>query len=155
MSQNRDQVTVQRQIPAPANVIFDLLADPARHVEIDGSGEVRNSRGGSSRLKLGDTFGMDMKQGLPYVIRNVVIEFEEDRLITWQSLAQKPFDKFVTGRTWSYRLEPNEGGTLVSETWDISTEAWPARAGVRRLAGKTRKNMAKTLETIERVVAVG
>ena len=36
----RNLVTVQRLIPAPAAAIFDLLADPSRHPQIDGSGTV-------------------------------------------------------------------------------------------------------------------
>ena len=36
-----DVVTVDRTIPAPAEAIFELLADPSRHSDIDGSGTVR------------------------------------------------------------------------------------------------------------------
>lgn len=145
-----DQVTVQRRIEAPAEAIFDLLADPARHHDIDGSGTVTKSRStGERRLGLGDSFGMDMNWGVAYSTKNVVTEFEEDRRIAWQTLAPAPLDKLMTGRTWRYELEPVEGGTIVRETWDISTEAWPARPFVRRLAGLTRRNMEATLARIE------
>ena len=149
-----DTVTVQRLIAAPAEVIFDLLADPARHHEIDGSGTVvapRSKR--ERRLSLGDSFGMDMDWKVKYATKNVVTEFEEGRRIAWQTLAPSPLDKLFTGRTWRYELEPTEGGTIVRETWDISTEAAPGRPVVRRLAGMTRKNMERTLERIEQVVA--
>ena len=33
-----DVVSVERLIPAPASEIFDLIADPNRHRDIDGSG---------------------------------------------------------------------------------------------------------------------
>ena len=59
----RDVATVERLIHAPAEKIFDLLADPARHAEIDGSGTVRTPVDGSRRLKKGDKFGMSMHMG--------------------------------------------------------------------------------------------
>ena len=151
----RNLVTVQRLIPAPAAAIFDLLADPSRHPQIDGSGTViAPTSAGSRRLGLGDTFGMSMKLGVPYSTRNVVVEFEPDRLIAWQTLAAAPLDKVVTGRVWRYELEPVEGDTIVRETWDISREAPLSRPVVRRMmAASTRENMARTLERIASVVA--
>ena len=94
-----DSISVSRVVPAPAAAIFALLADPSRHPEIDGSGTVVAPRSpGSRTLRLGDTFGMSMRMGLPYSTRNVVIELEPDRLIAWQTLAAAPFDRVVTGR---------------------------------------------------------
>jgi uncharacterized protein YndB with AHSA1/START domain len=155
-SASSDRVSVQRLISAPAEAIFDILVQPSRHTEIDGSGTIvksRSSRGGR-RLGLGDSFGMDMSWKLSYSTKNVVTEFEENRLIAWRTLAPAPLDRFFTGRTWRYELEPRDGGTLVTETWDLSTEAWPGRIAVRRLADVTRRNMSRTLERIE-LVAVG
>lgn len=153
MSHDRDRVTVERVIPAPADRIFDLLVDPAKHLEIDGSGTVQRARSGGRRLRLGDSFGMDMKLGARYSTRNEVVELEEDRRIAWRTLAPAPLSRLFTGRTWRYELEPVEGGTLVRETWDLSTEAPVARPLVRRMAGQTRRNMTRTLERIEQVVA--
>lgn len=151
---DRDQVSVQRLIPAPAERIFDVLADPARHQEFDGSGLLVQSRSrGPRRLGLGDTFGMDMRLGVPYATRNVVSEYEEDRLIAWRTLAPPALAMLATGRTWRYELTPVDGGTLVRETWDISTEAPLARPLVRRLAALTRTTMARSLERLEEIVA--
>lgn len=149
-----DQVTVERVIPAPPEVIFDLLSHPERHSEFDGSGTVQKARRSGRRVGLGDSFGMDMKWGVPYSTRNVVREFEEGRRIAWQTLAPAPLDKVFTGRTWRYELEPVDGGTLVRETWDVSTEAPLSRGIIRsRLSDLTRKNMERTLERIEETVA--
>src|ERR1700748_3431913 len=41
-------VTVSRRICAPAHGIFQVLADPARHLEFDGSGSLRGA--GSTAL---------------------------------------------------------------------------------------------------------
>ena len=148
-----DQVTVERLIPATPEAIFDLLAHPARHHEFDGSGTVRQARGTERRLGPGDSFGMDMKWGLPYFTHNVVSEFVEGRVIAWRTLAPAPLDRLFTGRTWRYELEPADGGTLVRETWDVSTEKPLTRALIRkRLSGLTRRNMRQTLERIEAAV---
>lgn len=144
---NPDVATVQRFIAASPEAIFDLLADPARHREIDGSGTVRDASGGSQRLQLGSTFGMAMKMGIPYSMVNTVIEFEENRRIAWQP---KPaiglMRRFAGGRIWRYVLEPKDGGTLVSESWDISQEVNPK--AVRRLRSRTVQSMDATLERI-------
>ncbi len=149
---NRDRVSVERVVPAPADQIFDLLVDPARHLDIDGSGTVQWARSGGRRLRLGDTFGMDMKLGAKYSTRNEVVELVENERIAWRTLAPLPLTLLFTGRTWRYELEPVEGGTLVRETWDISTEAWPGRQAVRRMAGQTKRNMERTLARIEELV---
>ena len=143
--------TVERMIPAPASMIFAVIADPTRHHEIDGSGTVRDAKGGSQTLGLGSTFGMSMKSGIPYSMVNTVIEFEQDRQIAWQTRPGLSFlGRFVGGRIWRYELEAVEGGTIVRETWDISQERHPKT--VEPLRAKTRENMAKTLERIEQVV---
>ena len=149
-----EQVTVQRLIPAPAEAIFDLLADPGRHHEIDGSGTIVGARSaGERRLALGDSFGMDMDWGVNYATKNVVVEFEENRRIAWQTLAPKPLSYVLTGRIWRYELKPVEGGTIVRETWDTRQEALPSRYVVRAtLTDLTRRNMEKTLQRIQDVV---
>jgi hypothetical protein len=95
---------------------------------------------------------MDMKIGASYSTRNEVVELEENRRIAWRTLAPAPLSSFFTGRTWRYELEPVEGGTRVRETWDISTEAFPGRPFVRRMAGSTKRNMERTLARIEELV---
>lgn len=147
-----DLVSVERVIPAPPAAIFDLLADPARHRDVDGSGTVRGARGEPRRLALGSSFGMSMRMGLPYAMVNTVVEFEDDRRIAWQTHGPTALGRFVGGRIWRYELEPVDGGTLVRETWDISQESAVTRPLVRRGATATARNMAKTLARIEQLV---
>ena len=144
-------VSVERVVHATPERVFDLLADPRRHPEIDGSGTVRDAVEGPDRLSPGAVFGMRMKAGATYQMTNTVVEFEEGRRIAWQPRPTKSLaGKAVGGRIWRYELEPVEGGTRVRETWDTSQERLPLL--IRPLAGITRRNMAKTLERLEAAV---
>lgn len=146
-SKGKQMVSVTRVINAPAEAIFDVLAEPARHAEIDGSGMVQSARGESQRLALGSKFGMDMKIGpLPYRISNKVVEFEENRLIAWQHFGK---------HRWRYELRPVDGedgpATEVTETFDWSTAAIPK---VIELAGYPKKHPANMEATLERLADV-
>ena len=145
-------VTVERVIPAPAEKIFELLADPGRHSEIDGSGTVTGTS--SPRVtKVGDTFEMKMRMGAPYRMINEIVEYEEGRRIAWKPRLSVPgLNRIVGGRVWRYELEPVEGGTRVRETWDISGD--PLKALIKRspMATSTGPSMQKTLERIESAV---
>lgn len=154
MTDPSDIVTVERLIPAPASEIFDLIADPGRHQDIDGSGSVRDAKGKANgqRMSLGSTFGMSMKAGLPYSMNSTVIEFEEDCLLAWQTRGPGPIGRFVGGRIWRYELEPVDGGTLVKESWDITQESPLTKLGVRALGKKTAENMSATLVRIEKIL---
>ena len=141
-------LTVERVVPAPPERVFDLLADPRRHREIDGSGLLRDAVSGPDRLSAGAVFGMHMQAGASYRMRNTVVEFEDGRRIAWQSRpASGLAGKLAGGRIWRYELTPLGSGTLVRETWDISQERVPLLvAGLRRI---TRRNMEKTLARLE------
>lgn len=113
---------------APAEVVFAILTDPSQHPRIDGSGTVVAARpGGPQRLVLGSEFGMDMKMGAGYKIGNTVVEFEQDRLIAWRHMGL---------HRWRYELTPTaDGGTEITETWDLSRYG-PAAIGFNALLGK-------------------
>jgi hypothetical protein len=143
------RVSAERVVAAPAEEVFDLLADPRRHREIDGSGTVRDAVvDGPERLSLGAVFGMHMRAGGRYQMTNTVVEFEEGRRIAWQprptnGLARKA----IGGRIWRYELEPAPGGTRVRETWDIRHERVPPLLfGLRWL---TKVSMERTLARLE------
>lgn len=101
---------VELEIPVSAKTIFDFIAVPANHSLMDGSKMVKATLSGPARLHLGANFGMKMKQGIPYVIKNKVVEFEEGRSIAWRHLLHN---------VWRYELQPIDGAkTLVIESWD-------------------------------------
>jgi uncharacterized protein YndB with AHSA1/START domain len=152
MVNQRDIVSTERLIRTPASTIFDVIADPRRHPDFDGSGSVKKARPDSpTRLFLGAIFAMDMKRGLRYGMANTVTEFEEDRRIAWAPKPASGKGARFFGRIWRYELEPVEGGTLVRETWDISQE--PARLLLRHMSTKRfRKDMVKSLGLLEGLV---
>lgn len=134
-------VTVERLIPAPAQRIFDVLADPALHPVIDGSGSLREPRDDApARLTAGSSFGMSMRIGVPYKITNTVVEFEEGRRLAWRHLGRQ---------VWRYELEPVEGGTLVRETFDYTNALSPLALRLVRFPSRNRRDMERTLERLE------
>lgn len=135
-------VSVSRVIAAPPEKIFDVLATPAGHAVIDGSGTVKGEQVGPDRLtKVGDRFGMKMKMyGVPYKMSSDVVEFEENRLIAWAHFG---------GHRWRYELEPVEGGTRVTETFDWSTAKAPKFIELMGYPKKHPVAMEKTLERLD------
>lgn len=135
-------VSASIEVAAPPEAVFALLADPHRHPEIDGSGTLRRAISGPHRLGLGDAFGMRMQWGLPYVMRNTVVELEPDRLIAWRHPGR---------HRWRYALEPTATGTLVTETFDWSTS--PIARVLERLQVPAR-NLRSIEATLQRLKAV-
>ena len=152
MSDEKDVVAAERVIPAPPEAIFEILADAARHKDIDGSGSLQGVKGQPERLKLGSTFGMSMKIGLPYTMSNTVVEFEENRRIAWQTRGGGAIGRRVGGRIWRYELEPVDGGTRVRESRDISQESPLTKWMVQRSGDHTRRDLEGTLDRIEKLV---
>lgn len=140
-----DQVYVERVIRASPSAIFAVVADASRHQEIDGSGNVMGVKQPGEPLRLGSEFGMSMKQGLPYSTKNVVVEFEQDRLIAWKTTG---LGGLVGGRTWRYELEPVGDGTLVRETWDVSQDKQKFFLKRSSLPDSTGQAMTKTLRRL-------
>ncbi len=149
-----DVVSVERVIPATPGAIFDLIADASRHPDIDGSGTVKKVKpGGPARLSAGSTFGMSMHMGVRYSMVNTVVEFEDNRRIAWKAAPGGWVGRFAGGRVWRYELEPVDGGTRVTESWDISEDHQRVFLKMGGMAKKTRSNMESTLARIEQLTA--
>lgn len=156
MTENRDVVSVERVIAAPPERIFDYLADPRRHHDIDGSGSVREAKESPARLSLGATFGMSMHLGIGYSMVSEVIEFDDNKRIAWQTRPSAPWQRrYFGGRIWRYELEPTADGTRVRESWDVSQEKGPVKHLLRtgRARERTREAMDKTLANIAGLLA--
>lgn len=149
VTMSADQVHVERVIEAPASAIFAVVADASRHQEIDGSGSVQGLKRPGEPLRLGSEFGMSMKQGVPYTTKNVVVEFEQDRLIAWKTTG---LGGLIGGRIWRYELEPSGTGTLVRETWDVSQDKQKLFLKRGSMPDNTGKAMTKTLKRLAQLL---
>jgi hypothetical protein len=132
-------------VEAPPAVVFAILADPRQHHRIDGSGSVGSVLAGPDRITAkGQTFIVRMKLfGVPYVIRNRVVEFEADRRIAW---------RHFTANRWRYELAPTgDGGTTVTETFDMSRANAPTDFFVRRakFPERNREGIRATLQRLK------
>lgn len=134
--------SAQISIAAPPAVVFAILTDPSQHARIDGSGTVGEAYAAPQRLELGSQFGMSMKMGAPYKIKNKVVEFEQDRLIAWRHMGL---------HRWRYELAPNaQGGTDVTETWDLTRYGEVRRRLLHRAFGKkTAKALVATMTKLK------
>ena len=131
-----DRHATSRQMAATPEAIFALLADPATHATIDGSGMVVASIDATTITGVGDTFDMDMDRtpigdipGLTdYKVRNHVTRFEQDRLIEWTAGA---IDSPPVGHLYAWELEPaGDGSTMVTLSCDWSAISDEARSRV-------------------------
>src|SRR5215813_8344127 len=109
------RIEVSRPIPAPANVIFDIVRSPEGHVAIDASGMLQDYTG-EPATKVGDQFVIHMdRESLndfplgKYDVTINIITYEQDREIAWNLVSALNIAHF-----YGYRLEPmDDGGTLV------------------------------------------
>jgi uncharacterized protein YndB with AHSA1/START domain len=132
-------------IEAPAQQIFDLIADPRCHPLFDGSGTLQGSISGPIRLHLGAKFGMAMKIKVPYRITNKVVAFEEGRKISWCHLMKW---------TWTYELiDLGNGKTEVTETFSGENIPWFANKWLDATGSLERnpKWMAKSLVQLKAI----
>jgi hypothetical protein len=79
---------------------------------------------GPEQLYLGAKFGMRMKPGIPYLLKNQVIEYQDNKSIAWQHLLHN---------VWRYELQAIDANTtLVIESWDgrnARSKWWVSDAG--------------------------
>ena len=118
-----ERFEVARLIPADAAAIFAVLCDPQGHVDIDSSGMLMDATGDPVGA-VGDSFVVHMdREALNdyplgrYDVTVTIVEHEPDHVIRWKidGAIQPPI-----GHTYGYRLEPAEGGTLVTSIYDWS-----------------------------------
>ena len=113
-------------INAPAEAIFAVLADPAKHAAIDGTGWVREPLDGQHLTAVGQVFRMAMYNdnvpGGHYRMANRVQEFDPPRAISWEP-GQDTGDGSLRfgGWVWRYDLAPaGPSGTKVTLSYDWS-----------------------------------
>jgi uncharacterized protein YndB with AHSA1/START domain len=124
MRRMADRFEVQRTVPADPHRIFEVLTDPIGHVAIDSAGMLMDATG-DRVTAVGDEFVVHMdREALGdrplghYDVTVSITAFEPDREIAWTivgGIAKPPI-----GHVYGYRLEPVDGGTLVTSFYDWS-----------------------------------
>ena len=123
-------------INAPANKLFDFIANPKNHPKIDGSEMVRGKAYGPKRLSMNSWFVMRQLRfsKIPYLMPNKVVEFEEGKLIAWRNALPS---------RWRYEfVTQSDGTTQVTQYLDCSQT--PSKLVKSELSWAP-KAMAKTL----------
>jgi uncharacterized protein YndB with AHSA1/START domain len=141
MSKNRF-ISATRFIPASPQAIFDFLADPTKHPLLDGTKSVLSVKKAPARLSLGAKFSMNMMVKKNYSTTNTVSSFEEGKVIAWHHWA-----RFI----WRYDLEPVEGGTQVTESFDYN-RPWGFTIEKVGFIERNQRGMESSLELLEKLV---
>jgi uncharacterized protein YndB with AHSA1/START domain len=121
-----ESVSATTDIDAPAADIFAILADPAKHAAIDGTGWVRESLEGQRLTAAGQTFRMAMyHEGHPdgdYQTVNQVQAFDPPSAISWKPGTDSGNGSLnFGGWVWRYELRPaGPSTTRVTLSYDWS-----------------------------------
>jgi hypothetical protein len=160
MSEESKPVEVSRRIEAPAARIFEILANPQRHIDFDGSEMLRGAVFDRPISGVGDAFPMKMNRlGNDYLMLNYVVEFEADRRIFWEpapgDLAPaggEPSNVGIpAGYRWGFILTPDgDDATMVTEVFDYGSASEEIRQAVRQ-GGEWVAAITASLETLEKI----
>ena len=141
-------VTASREIAAPADRIFELIADPSLQPRWDGNDNLADAHTGQRVRAVGDVFTMTITMGSDR--DNHVVEFEEGRLVAWRP--SEP-GREPPGHLWRWQLESlDESRTLVTHTYDWSRLTDETRLPIARAitADKLRASIERLAELAER-----
>jgi hypothetical protein len=153
-------ISVSRDIPASAAAIFALLANPAMHPLIDGTGMAQSADENLVITKVGDVFEMHMTHWSlgDYGMENHVIEFVPEKRIVWEprrhTYQTNEFpggEGLTTTRYWGWELEPlGPNLTRVTEFYDCSRVFEGLREFIKD-GEFWRKGMNESLANLERL----
>lgn len=116
-------VSASLTVDAPAEVIFELIADPAKQPEWDGNDNLESADADQRVTGVGDVFLMSLTNGKTR--ENHVVEFDEGRLIAWKP---SPIGGAQPGHLWRWELNPvDESRTEVTHTYDWTQLDDPSR----------------------------
>jgi hypothetical protein len=170
MSEGVKPIEASRRIEAPPGSVFEVLANPQRHREFDGSGMLRGAVLDGPLSEVGDIFTMKMHRlGDDYLMINYVVEFEPDRRIFWEPAPGDPSRAegddpskvgIAAGYRWGYILIPDgDDATVVTEVFDFGTVTEATRQSLMSDGGtwingnnSILESMTASLERLERIV---
>ena len=121
---------VRQVVAAPIEQVFAVIADPGKHVGIDGSGMLQRTDSGPVAA-VGQVFAMDMYRDSlgHYRTVNLVTEFEPGVRLSWAPsldvsypcpLVDKLANITTGGHTYTYQLREVTGGTEITQIYDWS-----------------------------------
>ena len=140
-------VSASREIAAPTDKIFELIADPSLQPRWDGNDNLAEAATGQRVRAVGDVFTMMLTMGS--VRANHVVEFDEGRVIAWRP--SEPGKK-PPGHLWRWELEPlDDSRTLVTHTYDWTQLTDENRLPIARAitADKLQASMERLAELAE------
>jgi hypothetical protein len=170
MSEESKPIEVSRRIEAPAASIFEILANPQRHTDFDGSDMLRGAVLDRPISEVGDTFTMKMHRlGDDYLMLNYVVEFKPDRRIFWEPAPGDPSRAegddpskvgIPAGYRWGYILTPDgDDATVVTEVFDYGTVTKEIRQSLLQDGGawingnnSVLESMTASLERLETII---
>lgn len=138
-------VSVELGIDAPAATVFELIADPTRQPEWDGSDNLGSAVAGQRVVEVGGSFITTLTKGVDR--ENHIVDFVEGSLIAWKpsEVGGEPF-----GQKWVWELEPTgEGSCLVRHTYD-----WTELRDPQRLPRAQSTTAASLLASLKRLKAL-
>lgn len=138
-------VSASREIAAPADRIFELIADPSQQPRWDGNDNLAEAPAGQRVRAVGDVFTMTITLGS--VRENHVVEFDEGRLIAWRP--SEP-GKEPPGHLWRWELERlDDARTRVTHTYD-----WSQLTDEKRLERARNTTADKLQASLDRLAAL-
>jgi uncharacterized protein YndB with AHSA1/START domain len=126
MTGSNETLSATRTINTPAEAIFTVLADPAKHAAIDGTGWVREPLDSQRLTEPGQVFRMamynDNAPGGHYRMANRVQVFDPPHAISWEpGMETGDGNPQIVGHIWRYDLAPaGPSRTEVTLSYDWS-----------------------------------
>lgn len=122
---NETSITVSRVIDASAQDLFNVLSNPERHAELDGSGFVISDEKSDRITATGQVFRMNMSgphMGGDYQSDNTVTGYDKNHLLAW---ATAPADTDPPGWEWVWELDaqgPDSTDVRLTYDWTKVTD---------------------------------
>ncbi|GFZ85662.1 SRPBCC family protein [Nesterenkonia alkaliphila] len=138
-------VSASGVIEAPAETVFEYIADPARQPEWDGNNNLTSAEPDQRVRAVGDVFLMTLTNGKTR--ENHVVEFAEGQLIAWKP---SPIGGSQPGHLWRWELRAvDPARTEVTHTYDWTALSDPAR--LERARNTTAENLEASILRLKKV----
>jgi uncharacterized protein YndB with AHSA1/START domain len=158
--------STETTIDATPQAIFDIVSNPARHVELAGSQELNKVGqapagpvGTGTRIPAEETVKMADGSGMDITADSVVVTYDPPKSFSW--IVNPALPDQVRRIQWWFHLAPQGSGTKVTHEVEVD---WgniqdEMLKGLRDnyeqvRAGGVRQGMGKTLENLKRMAKV-